>query len=189
MRIRNLITTLFAALLAATFAASATTASAATAPVPIVHAQVGTVITKSGHVTIDPALNPNINPVAAPASSQRPGAGIEAWCNVTAAEPFQVTSGGTVYGQSKYAGCSTPAPQACRLVVDLERGSPLTGGANVGHGDSGWRSCSGYVNAPTSCVFSVVKQPFYTIVSLEAEYLGVYGTNVGQSAVAYLNCH
>jgi hypothetical protein len=189
MRIRNLITALLATLLAATLAAGTANASAVGTPVPTLHAQVGTIITKSGNVSLNPALNPLLSPSTALAGHMSPAEAVQAWCNVSLAAPFQVTSGGTLYGQSRYTGCSTPAPQACRLVVDLMRGNPLTGGATVGHGDSGWRSCSGYVNAPTSCAFSVVKQPFYTIVSLEVEYLGLYGTNVGQSSVAYLNCH
>ncbi|MEY9877928.1 hypothetical protein ABH931_007452 [Streptacidiphilus sp. MAP12-33] len=190
MRIRSLTTALGAAALATTLAAGTASASAATAPTtPTLHAQVGTIITQSGKAHLNPALNPLLSPASAQVTPMNPTDAVGAWCNVNLEAPFQVTSGGAVYGQSKYTGCSTPGPQACRLVVDLMRGNPLTGGANVGHGDSGWKSCSGYVNAPMNCAFSVVKQPFYTIVSLEVEYLGRYGTNVGQSSVANLNCH
>ncbi|KJY42377.1 hypothetical protein VR41_07995 [Streptomyces sp. NRRL B-1568] len=98
------------------------------------------------------------------------------WCTFQGEKPFQVTRGGPLYAQGYYTGCSTPAPDQCRVQVDLQVYVRDGYWRAVKHKDSGWTRCSGRYTTPgLTCVHDGEKETYNTQVTLQVEYHGRFG--------------
>ncbi|WP_221509410.1 hypothetical protein [Streptomyces echinatus] len=140
---------------------SATTASAAPAPVG-----------STGKVTVKDA-------------------GLYAWCTFQGEKPFQLTHNGGLIAQGHYTGCSTPAPDKCRAQVDLQRLEAYDGHWHaVKHKNSGWTKCSGRVTTkPLKCVHDGHKETYNTQVTLQVEYHGRFSEpGIADSHNTYVDC-
>jgi hypothetical protein len=95
------------------------------------------------------------------------------WCTFQGEKPFQVTHGGPLYAQGHYTGCSTPAPDQCRVQVDLQEYVRDGYWRAVKHKDSGWTRCSGRYTTPgLTCVHDGERETYNTQVTLQVEYHG-----------------
>jgi len=105
---------------------------------------------------------------AATSTGVHPHVGSAAYCYSDSREPYQIVSGGTVYGTGIETSCPVPPVTGCKLVVDLFKSSEgVSGFAPVGQSNPGYTSkCTdGSAIATTAtykCLAHTQSSEFYT---------------------------
>jgi hypothetical protein len=109
--------------------------------------------------------------VTAPAGHTKPaivGVG-DVGCDFGAVTPYQIVSGGTVYGQAVTTYCTDPPPVDCKMSAQMFKQTPAGSGLwlEVASTAPGWTTnCNIKITMFYKCVGAIEKSAFYTQAQL-----------------------